>query len=69
MAVDRSQRIKEFLEKLPDVKPKRASRPAGIDEKLFQAFRNSDASLLDCGIYSNDILAGSVNVDCRSAID
>ena len=38
MAVDRSQRIQAFLDKLPDVKPKRASRPAGIDEKLFQAF-------------------------------
>lgn len=38
MAVDRSQRIQAFLDKLPDVKPKRANRPAGIDEKLFQAF-------------------------------
>lgn len=38
MAVDRSQRIQEFLKKLPDVKPKWESRPTGIDEKLFQAF-------------------------------
>lgn len=38
MVVDRSQRIQAFLDKLPDVKPKRISRPAGIDEKLFQAF-------------------------------
>ena len=38
MAVDRSQRIQAFLDKLPDVKPKRISRPSGIDKKLFQAF-------------------------------
>lgn len=38
MAVDRSDRIRAFLDKLPDVKPKRVSRPAGVDEKLFQAF-------------------------------
>lgn len=38
MAVDRSDRIQAFLDKLPDVKPKRVSRPAGVDEKLFQAF-------------------------------
>lgn len=38
MVVDRSQRIQAFLDKLPDVEPKRISRPAGIDEKLFQAF-------------------------------
>lgn len=38
MAVDRSQRIQAFLDKLPNVKPKTINRPAGIDEKLFQAF-------------------------------
>jgi hypothetical protein len=38
MAVDRSERIQAFLDKLPDVKPKQLNRPAGVDEKLFQAF-------------------------------
>lgn len=38
MTVDRSERIKAFLDTLPDVKPKRTNRPSGIDEKLFQAF-------------------------------
>ena len=38
MTVDRSERIKAFLDTLPDVKPKRTNRPAGIDEKLFLAF-------------------------------
>ena len=38
MTVDRSEQIKAFLDTLPDVKPKRTNRPAGIDEKLFQAF-------------------------------
>lgn len=38
MTLDRSEQIKAFLDTLPDVKPKRTNRPAGIDEKLFQAF-------------------------------
>ena len=38
MAIDRSERIQAFLDKLPDVKPKQLNRPAGVDEKLFQAF-------------------------------
>ncbi|PWG15649.1 hypothetical protein DFK10_15785 [Salibaculum griseiflavum] len=38
MAVDRSERIQAFLDTLPDVKPRQLNRPAGVDEKLFQAF-------------------------------
>ena len=38
MTVDRSERIRAFLDTLPDVKPKSSNRPAGVDEKLFQAF-------------------------------
>ena len=45
MAVDRSERIQAFLDKLPDVKPKQLNRPAGVDEKLFQAFVEINAFL------------------------
>jgi hypothetical protein len=65
MTVDRSEQIKAFLATLPDVKPKTSNRPAGVDEKLFQAFleiiafheENGREPALDSDLFTEKSLA------------